>query len=274
MKAAILAGGAGMRLRPLTYIYPKVMMPLAGKPILEYTIDYLKAYGIDELVLCVAHLRNRIKEYFGDGGDFGIRISYAEAEQPLGTAGQLATARKHFPETFIAMNGDILTSINLNSLMETHKSSGNIATISLRKFSAELPYGCVELDGKMRLTSFREKPEMTYLANAGLYVFNPRVFDYIKTQTGRVDLERDVFPKMILSGETVAGYREDSYWAHIGTVVDLETLDKEIVLKNGGCQAQLQPQQDNSGKPNSKPRSLGLPELMAEALSVQRSSED
>src|SRR5881628_1404557 len=143
MKAAILAGGEGIRLRPLTYLYPKVMMPLGGKPLLEYTIDYLKRYRVDEIVLCVAYLRNRIKEYFHDGQEFGVRITYAEADQPLGTAGQLSTARKMLTDTFLAMNGDILSSLNLRDLSETHEASENTATIAVKKFSTSVPFGCV-----------------------------------------------------------------------------------------------------------------------------------
>ncbi len=232
MKAAILAGGAGIRLRPLTYVYPKVMMPLGGKPLLEYTIEYLKGYGVDDIVLCVAYLRSRIKEYFHDGADFGVRIRYAEADAPLGTAGQLSTARKLLIEPFVAMNGDILTSLNLSDLVQTHKASENMATIAVRKFSSEVPYGCVELDSTLRMTSFREKPALTYLANAGVYVMTPRVFDYIKMPPVPVDLERDVFPSMIASGEKIAGYTKETSWSHVGTVADLERIDKEL-FSNG-----------------------------------------
>ncbi len=197
MKAAILAGGAGIRLRPLTYVYPKVMMPLGGKPLLEHTIEYLKGQGVNEIVLCVAYLRSRIKEYFNDGADFGVKLSYAEADEPLGTAGQLSTAKHILTDTFIVMNGDILT-----------------------------------LDDEMRMTGFREKPVLTYLANAGIYVMNPKVFDYIDTDSVPADLERDVFPTMIASHERIGGYMKEASWAHIGSVADLERVDKEL-FSNG-----------------------------------------
>jgi NDP-sugar pyrophosphorylase family protein len=232
LKAAILAGGEGVRLRPLTYLYPKIMMPLGGKPILEYTIDYLKGYGIDEIVLCVAYLRNRIKEYFHDGGEWDVKINYAEADKPLGTAGQLSTARKLLSEDFLAMNGDIITSLNLESMVQTHQDLESAATVAVRKVSTEVPYGCVELDGASRLTSFREKPELTYLANAGLYVMSPKVFDYIKIPPAPLDLERDVFPRMIAAGERVSGYTSDASWSHIGSVADLEKIDKEMFPNN------------------------------------------
>ena len=202
---------------------------------MEYTIEYLKEYGVDDIVLCVAYLRSRIKEYFRDGSDFGVRITYAEADEPLGTAGQLSTARKLLTEPFIAMNGDILTSLNLRDIVQTHRTSENTATIAIRKFSSEVPYGCVELDSNMRLTSFREKPALTYLANAGVYVMTPKVFDYVKIPPVPVDLERDVFPAMITSGEKIAGYTNEAAWSHVGTVAELERIDKEL-FSNGNHQ--------------------------------------
>ena len=236
MKAAILAGGAGIRLRPLTYVYPKVMMPLGGRPLLEHTIEYLKGQGVSEIVLCVAYLRSRIKEYFHDGADFGVRLSYAEADEPLGTAGQLLTAKDTLNETFVVMNGDILTNLNIADLMKTHASSKNTATIAIRKMTSEVPYGCVDLDDSMRMTGFREKPVLTYLANSGIYVMNPKIFEYIRCRNMPLDLERDVFPAMISSGERLGGYASEASWAHIGSVADLERIDKEL-FSNGNHQA-------------------------------------
>lgn len=177
----------------------------------------------------MAYLRNRIKEYFHDGRELDIEISYAEADQPLGTAGQLATAKDMLGKTFLAMNGDIVTSLNLRNLMEAHQKSASTATIALKKFNVEIPYGYVELDPGMTVTSFREKPTFTYQSNAGIYVLNPRIFDYIQTSPVPVNLERDVFPAMIVSGEKVTGYCEDAYWADIGTVTDFERVDKELL---------------------------------------------
>ena len=233
MKAAILAGGVGTRLRPLTYLVPKVMLPMGGKPLLEHTIKYLQDYGITEIILCVAYLRNRIKEHFRDGHEFGVRIQYAEADQPLGTAGQLATAKDFLGETFLAMNGDIVTSLNLRSLIEAHKKSDATGTIALKKYDVEIPYGYVEIESDMSLRSFREKPTLTYKANTGVYVLEPKVFSYIK-KAPPVTLEKDVFPSMIASGEKLNGYFEDAYWADVGTVSDFERVDKELLSRTLG----------------------------------------
>jgi len=220
------------------------MMPLGGRPLLEHTIEYLKSQGVTEVVLCVAYLRSRIKEYFHDGADFGVRLSYAEADEPLGTAGQLLTAKDLLDETFVVMNGDILTNLTLSDLMQSHVSSNNTATLAIRKMTSEVPYGCVDLDESMRMTGFREKPVLTYLANAGIYVMKPKIFDYIRRENLPLDLERDVFPAMIASGEKVGGYTKEASWSHIGSVADLERVDKEL-FSNGNHQVkpELQPVQ-------------------------------
>ncbi len=225
------------------------MMPLGGRPLLEHTIKYLKAQGVDEIVLCVAYLRSRIREYFHNGADFGVRLTYAEADEPLGTAGQLSTAKELLSETFLAMNGDILTNLDLGDLVRTHMASENTATIAVRKLTSEVPYGCVDLDDSMRMTGFREKPAITYLANAGIYVMTPKVFDYVNTSFVPVDLERDVFPAMIASGEKIGGYTKEASWAHIGSVADLERIDKELFSNGNGShhdKAELQAVQRQS----------------------------
>src|SRR5271170_3328716 len=122
VKAVILAGGPGTRMRPLTYVIPKVLLPIAGKPLLERTIVYLKSYGVTEFVVCVAYLKKQIIEAFGDGAELGVRIDYAEADSPLGTAGRLKTAERFIDGTFLAMNGDIVTSLNIRNLLDTHKT--------------------------------------------------------------------------------------------------------------------------------------------------------
>src|SRR5437867_1376125 len=204
------------------------MMPLGGRPLLEHTIEYLKGQGVNEIVLCVAYLLSRIKEYFHDGADFCVKLSYADADESMGTAGQLSTAKHILTDTFIVMNGDILSNLNLSDLLQTHTVSENTATIAVRKFTSEVPYGCVDLDDGMRMTGFREKPVLTYLANAGIYVMNPKIFHYIDTNTVPADLERDVFPAMIASHERIGGYMKKGSWAQTGRLADLEGGEREL----------------------------------------------
>ena len=229
MKAVILAGGMGTRMRPLTYVIPKPMLPIGGKPLLEHTIRYLKSYGLKELVVCVAYLKNHIKDYFKDGSDFGVTIEYAEAEMPLGTAGQLKTAEKKISGPFLAMNGDIITSLNIAKLIKFHKKATGIGTISLKKFEVKVPYGHVEIDQKEKLIKkFVEKPTFSFLANAGIYIFEDRIFDYIPKGKA-VSLERETFPLLLEKGERLNGYYEEAYWADVGTITDFERVDKELL---------------------------------------------
>jgi NDP-sugar pyrophosphorylase family protein len=230
MQAVILAGGIGTRMRPLTYIMPKVMLPIGGKPMLEHTINYLKNYGFSEFIVCVAYLKTRIMDYFKGGENLGVDIQFAEADMPLGTAGQLKTAEKTISGRFLAMNGDIITSLNIRKLIEYHEERRGVGTIALKKFEIAVPYGHIEVDNTYRITKFEEKPKLSILANAGIYIFEPRLFDYIPADQ-TASLERETFPAMLSKGETFKGYYEEAYWADVGTMTDFERVDKELLSK-------------------------------------------
>lgn len=230
MKAVILAGGMGTRMRPLTYVVPKVMLPIGGKPLLEHMVRYLKEYGITEVIVCVAYLKTHIMDYFKDGKNLDVKIRYAEAEMPLGTAGQLKTAEKHLSDTFLAMNGDIITSLNIRKLIEVHLTKGGIGTIALKKFEVPVPYGHIELDENAVVQKFTEKPTFSFMANAGIYVFEPKIFSYIKPNAV-VNLETEIFPVLLKNGEKLNGYYEEAYWADVGTISDFERVDKELLQR-------------------------------------------
>lgn len=230
MKAVILAGGIGTRMRPLTYVIPKAMLPIGGKPLLEHTVRYLKEYDINEVIVCVAYLKNHIMDFFKDGETLGAKIQYAEADMPFGTAGQLKTAEKYVSETFLAMNGDIITSLNLRRLIDFHKKAGGIGTIALKKFEVPVPYGYIEVDAKSNIQRFTEKPTLTFSANAGIYILQPKVFDYIP-RNEIVSLETETFPMLLKNGERLNGYYEEAYWADVGTITDFERVDKELLSK-------------------------------------------
>lgn len=230
MKAVILAGGIGTRMRPLTYVVPKAMLPIGGKPLLEHMIRYLREYDVSEVIVCVAYLKTHIMDYFKDGEGLGVKIKYAEADVPLGTAGQLKTAEKCISYRFLAMNGDIITSLNIRRLLAFHKKMGGIGTIALKKFEVSVPYGHIELDANSNIQKFTEKPTFSFFANAGVYVFEPKIFRYIPD--GQVvSLEKETFPTMVADGERLNGYLEEAYWADIGTVTDFERVDKELLSK-------------------------------------------
>jgi mannose-1-phosphate guanylyltransferase/phosphomannomutase len=228
MKAVLLVGGAGTRLRPLTYVVPKCLLPVGGKPLLERTMKYLEGHGITEFVLCVAYLKKQIIDAFGDGSALGFKIQYAEADVPLGTAGQLGTAAGMLRETFLVMNGDIVTNLNVTKLVDTHRRLGGVATIALKEFDVKIPYGHVVVDREGRVTAFEEKPTLSYMANAGVYVMEPDVLGEIPA--GKIaSLETDVFPKLIAKGKTISSYFESAYWADVGSMADFERVNNEAL---------------------------------------------
>jgi len=217
-------------MRPLTYVIPKAMLPIGGKPLLEHTVRYLKEYGVTEVIVCVAYLKNHIMDFFKDGKVLGTKIQYAEADMPFGTAGQLKTAEKYISETFLVMNGDIITSLNLRRLIDFHKKADGIGTIALKKFEVPVPYGYIEVDAKSNIQRFTEKPTLTFSANAGIYILQPKVFDYIP-RNEIVSLETETFPTLLKNGERLNGYYEEAYWADVGTITDFERVDKELLSK-------------------------------------------
>jgi len=236
MKAVILAGGLGTRMRPLTYLVPKPLLPIGGKPLIERTIEYLKSHGFREFVVCVAYLKGYIIDYLNRSkGSLGVEIEFAESDVPLGTAGQLKTAERLIPDTFLAMNGDIVTSLNVSRLVDFHKHRGGIGTIALKTFELKLPYGLVEVGQDSRITGFKEKPLMSFMVNAGIYVFEKEIFQYIPE--GKVSsLETDVFPRLISEGKVLNSFYEEAYWADIGTVSDFERVDAYV--SSGGVEFQ------------------------------------
>jgi NDP-sugar pyrophosphorylase family protein len=225
-------------MRPLTYVIPKCLLPVGGKPLLERTLRYLEAYGFTEFVLCVSYLKKQIIDAFGDGQALGLKIEYAQSETPLGTAGQLRTAAPYLKDTFLAMNGDIVTDLNIGNLVNTHRKSSAVATIALKEFGVKMPYGHVVVGDSGMVKAFEEKPTLNFMANAGVYAMEPRVLEIIPQ--GKVcSLETETFPSLISKGERVGSYYEAAYWADVGSMADFERVNDEaladpsIVLPRG-----------------------------------------
>ena len=229
MKAIILAGGAGTRLRPLTYMVPKCLLPIGGKPLLERTVQYLKSFGIRDVVICVAYLKKQVMNEMGDGTSLGVKIEYAESDVPMGTGGQLKTAERFIDSPFLAMNGDIVTSLNLQNLIDTQGAGQKIGTISLKKFDVKVPYGYITVNKAGMIQRFEEKPTLSFMANAGIYAFEKRIFDYISA--GKFSsLETDVFPALISNGEALNSFYDDAaYWADVGSMVDFERVNDDYL---------------------------------------------
>jgi mannose-1-phosphate guanylyltransferase len=178
MKAVILAAGLGTRLQPYTFFIPKPMLPLGNKPLLEHIIEWLKStdgFNIDHIILCVSYLHRTIEDYFEDGARLGIKIEYARSERPLATAGQLKTAEDLISDdTFVCLYGDSIYEFNLDKMIEKHAKSKALLSMALLSYNTQLKYGFIDVNGKgNRITSWREKPEISGLINIGCYVVEP-----------------------------------------------------------------------------------------------------
>jgi len=221
MKAVIMAGGAGSRLRPLTSNQPKPMVSLANRPLMEHIVRLLKRHGFTDIVVTVQFLASLVRNYFGDGGDLGVSISYATEESPLGTAGSVKNAEEALDETFLVISGDALTDIDLEKVVAFHHEKSALATVVLSRQPNPLEYGIVVTDEDGRVERFLEKPGwgqvFTDTVNTGIYVLEPEVFAHIPVGEP-YDFSKQVFPKLLASGEAVYGYVADGYWTDVGNI--------------------------------------------------------
>ena len=179
MKAVIIAGGLGTRLRPLTNNTPKPMLPIGEKPILEHLVNWTKKGGIKSVILCVSYLKESIEDYFGDGEKFGVKIEYAISKKQLATAGQLKTAEKFIDDDFVCMYGDSIFNFSLRSMIKQHSIKKPFVTMSLNEYKTTLPYGVIETSKKGKVVNWNEKPEIKANINMGCYIMNPQVFNLI-----------------------------------------------------------------------------------------------
>jgi NDP-sugar pyrophosphorylase family protein len=235
MKAVVLAGGKGTRLAPYTKILPKPLMPIGDMPILEILLRQLNKAGIDEVILAVGHMAHLLHAFFQDGDGYGLRIRYSHEEKPLGTAGPLALI-DGLDETFLVLNGDILTTLDLCALVERHRHSGGVATIATHQRQVKIDLGVIQVDGDQQIVNYLEKPVYPLQVSMGIYVFEPRVLDYISPNQY---LEfPDLVLRMLAAGERVISYPFDGYWQDLGrpddyeqAVQDFEALRAEILGK-------------------------------------------
>jgi len=221
--AVVLAGGAGVRLYPLTLESPKVMLPIAGKPILQWVLEWLAMQGVEKVVLGVAYNRNKVIEYFQDGSRFNLDIAYSTHTVEGGTAEgfRLAIERYVNDDTFIAMNGDELCNISLQSLCEHHSKNRPIATVAVSHLKS--PFGVVVMDRDSRITDFLEKPvlESVYVS-MGVYVFQREI---LRCLPPRGDIERTAFVRLAQERK-LSAYKHDGLWVTINTLKDLQEADR------------------------------------------------
>jgi NDP-sugar pyrophosphorylase family protein len=231
-KAVVLCGGKGTRLRPYTYSIPKPMLPLGKKPILEFVVNNLKAHGFGELFLTVGYRKEQIMDYFGDGSRFGVRIKYfaEDAGRPLNTAGSVYPARKELSGgTFLVVMGDHLSSVNLTDFAKSHRKAPAIATIALKRTGVPLEYGVAHVGKDGSVERFEEKPIVENLINAGMYMLEPEIFEFISEYD---DFANNVFPKLLAKGERIGSYVFDDYWLDIGRTADYEEMNQPISTIN------------------------------------------
>ncbi len=217
MKAIILAGGKGTRLLPITKVLPKSLFPVGDKTIVEYLLQKFKAVGINQIYLSVGYLDSLLRFYFQDGSKFGVNIEYIFEEKPMGTIGSL-TLVKGLDQTFIVTNGDILTTLNFKDLLIFHKKHSATATIAVYPSCISIDYGVMQWGKLPLIAGIIEKPKIKYYINMGIYVFEPKVIEYIpKNKSYNLP---DLLKQLINNGEPVIGYKFSGYWRDIGNLQD------------------------------------------------------
>jgi NDP-sugar pyrophosphorylase family protein len=225
MQAVIMAGGKGSRLKPYTTILPKPLMPIGEIPILEIILRQLKHNGFKRITLAVGYLAELIQAYFGDGDKWGLEIEYSRERKNLGTIGPLTLIEK-LDDTFLVMNGDILTNLNYQTLISSHKKSGNLVTIASYNKEVKIDLGVMEVDEKSYLTNYIEKPNLSYRVSMGIYVMNKEVLEFIPQ-----DIFYDVpnlMMNLLKSKKPPQIYSFDGIWLDIGRKEDYERASENF----------------------------------------------
>jgi NDP-mannose synthase len=218
-QAVVLAGGKGTRLAPYTSVLPKPLMPVGDRAILEVVVEQLEAYGIVDINLCVGYLSHLIEAVFDNRENGHVNISYVRENQALGTAAPLRLV-DHLDDTFLVMNGDVLTALDYRDLIDYHRKHGNLVTIATHDRTIKVDYGILHLDVRQRLRAFEEKPELTTPVSMGIYVMEPEVLDYIPS--GEYFDFPDLVQALLSASAPVGAYRYDGLWFDIGRQEDYE----------------------------------------------------
>jgi NDP-sugar pyrophosphorylase family protein len=233
MKSIVLAGGKGTRLVPYTTILPKPLMPIGDMPILEIILRQMKRCCVEEVILTVGHLSELLKAFFQNGERLDLKISYSFEDEPLGTAGPLSLIQG-LDETFLVTNGDVLTTLDFTDLVRAHVQSGAIATIATHARKVKIDLGVIQFNGTNCIEGYIEKPSYDFHVSMGIYVFEPRVLEFIPYNQ-YLDFP-DLVLRLIKAGETVNGYIYDGYWQDLGreddykrAIEDFEKIKPQIL---------------------------------------------
>ena len=242
MKAVVMAGGEGTRLRPLTSNQPKPMVPIVGKPCMEHILELLRAHGFEDVIVTVAFLPQAIRSYFGDGASLGLNIQYSVEESPLGTAGSVRLASDALDDTFLVISGDALCDIDLKKIVEQHQEKGAAVTIGLKSVENPLEFGIVVTDEDGKVERFLEKPSWGQVfsdtINTGIYVLEPEVLKHVPTDRP-YDFAKELFPLLLEMGRPIYGYVCEGYWQDIGNLdqyrqANFDALDERVRLNVPG----------------------------------------
>lgn len=227
MKAIIMAGGFGSRLRPLTDILPKPMMPIINKPIIEYIVELLKSHGIVDIAMTLGYKPEKITEYFGDGARFGVNIRYFIEDTPLGTAGSVKATGDFICDSAVIISGDAFTNIDLSKMIAEHLSTNATMTMAVKYVDDVCSFGVVKYDENKSITAFAEKPKFSleHMVNTGIYIVEKTVLEFIPE--GRYDFSKDLFPRIM---PLMKVYEMQEYWSDIGTLSSYYLTNNDVAL--------------------------------------------
>ncbi len=232
MKAVVMAGGEGSRLRPLTVGRPKPMVPIVSRPVMEHILLLLKKHGITEVVVTLQYLAGVIQSYFGDGSQLGMRIEYTVEDVPLGTAGSVKQAQHLLTETFLVISGDALTDYDLTAIIEQHRKWGAMATLTLARVPNPLEFGVVITNEDGTIRQFLEKPGWSEVfsdtVNTGIYVIEPKALNYVPSSQP-FDFSHDLFPILMRNGDPMYGYIADRYWCDVGSLEEYARASRDVL---------------------------------------------
>jgi mannose-1-phosphate guanylyltransferase/phosphomannomutase len=232
VKAVVMAGGEGTRLRPLTSNQPKPMVPVAGKPCMEHILELVRSHGITNVVATLAYMPQVIRGYFGEGSHLGIELDYSVEEVPAGTAGSVKLLEHYLDETFLVVSGDALTDMDLASLLDCHRETGALATLALKRVPDPLEFGVVITSEEGRIERFLEKPSwgevFSDTINTGIYALEPEVLEHIPADQA-FDFSKGLFPILLAGGAPLYGWVADGYWQDIGNLVQYQEANRDAL---------------------------------------------
>ncbi len=231
LTAVVLAGGEGKRLRPLTNDLPKPVLPVANRPFFEYMLDHLRSAGVARVIMALGYRAEPLIESFGDGSHYGLLIDYVVEDKPLGTSGAVRALLPELKETFLVLNGDCVTEVNIAAMVEQHVERREYATLAIHTVDDPSRYGVVVLDGIGYVSRFIEKPPgprfPANTVNSGVYVLEPEVFNYIGD--GFSMFEKDLFPAVLMSGVEIGSFPWDGYFIDMGTPDSFLQLNRDVL---------------------------------------------